>query len=131
MGKLNSNDLHPKVRTINHRRLFQTFHNKDQSEIENLMRKLLTPSEIEIFSKRIAVAVLLEMGADYREIGDLLKVSKSTIAHVNNLYRYDEDLRDLASDFVKEESKPREKYYSLNQVATDLGIELNQIFSKR
>ncbi|HET7713224.1 MAG TPA: Trp family transcriptional regulator, partial [Patescibacteria group bacterium] len=75
---------------------------------EELMGRVLTPSEIEMVSKRISIAVLLEVGADYRQIQQLIKVSKATIAKVNNLYRYDEPFRKLIQKFVKEEhsSKP-------------------------
>ena len=91
------------------------------------MTELLSPSEIEMISKRIAIAVLLETGSDYREIQQILKVSKGSIAKVNNLYRYNEGLRELIARFVKEEQiKEPQKHYSLNQVATDIGLEIRK-----
>lgn len=131
MGKLNINEVEPRVRSINRRRLYQVFKGRDEEEVKELMGKLLTQSEIEMLSKRIAVAVLLEMGYDYRTIRQLLKVSDATIAKINNLYLYDEDLRELIEKFVKEELKPpSQKYYSLNQVASDLGFEINKLVNR-
>lgn len=130
MGKLNINQVEPKVRSINRRRLYHAFHNLSEKEVAELMGKLLTQSEIEMFSKRIGVAVLLELGHDYATIRQILKVSDATIAKINNLYLYDEKLRDLIRDFVKEELKPPSKYYSLNQVAVDLGFEINKVLRR-
>ncbi len=122
MGKINSHELSRQVRTLNHRRLFQSLQNKDLAEVEELMRQVLSPSEIEMISKRIAVATLLEVGADYRQIQDLLKVSKATIAKVNNLYRYHENFRKEVRKFVAEEHQSRGRGYTLTRAAKELGL---------
>ena len=123
MGKINSSEVHRKVRSINRRRLYQTFQNKSFAEVEELMGRVLTPSEIEMVSKRIAIAVLLEVGADYRQIQQLIKVSKATIAKVNNLYRYDEPFRKLIQKFVKEEYSSKSSF-TLTGAAKGLGEAL-------
>lgn len=124
MGKINSHELDQRVRAVNHRRLFQVFQDKNLPEIEALMRQLLSPSEVEMISKRIAIAVLLEIGADYREIQDILKVSKTTVAKANNLYRYDENIRTTIQKFVAEEHRPKKRDYTLTQAAKDMGFAL-------
>ena len=124
MGKINSHELNDKVRAVNYRRLFQTFQDNNYSETEHIMRKLFTPSELEMLGKRIGID-LLEVGAGYRDIDDILKVSKSTVARVNNSFRYDKEFREIIKEFVKEEYKPRKKYgYTLTQAAKDLGLIL-------
>ena len=61
---------------------------KDQEEAEKLIFDFLTPTERVVLSKRLAIALLLEKEYDYRTIGDILKVSSSTIAHVNNARKH-------------------------------------------
>lgn len=125
MGKINTHELSPKVREINHRRLFQILQERGFDEVSFVTRKILSPSEVEMVSKRIAIAVLLEAGADYKGIQDILKVSKMNIAKVNNLYRYDTEFREIIKKFVKEEFRPKKRGgYTLTQAAKDLGLVL-------
>jgi uncharacterized protein YerC len=57
---------------------------KNETEAKELIFDFLTPTERIVQSKRLAIALLLEKEYDYRTIGDILKVSSATIAHVNN-----------------------------------------------
>ncbi len=56
---------------------------KSVSEMESFFRDLMTPQEIETFSERFKVAVMLTKGVPYREIYDKTGVSTATITRVN------------------------------------------------
>jgi uncharacterized protein YerC len=56
---------------------------KDQRDAEDLISDLFSPTEKTMFAKRIAIALLLLNGYEYREISIILKVSLGTIASVN------------------------------------------------
>jgi len=66
------------------KRIFEVFEKtltdlKDKDEVKNFIADIFTPTEKIMFSKRLAIAVLLAKGYDYREIGGVLKVSSTTI----------------------------------------------------
>lgn len=56
---------------------------KSVSEAEGFFRDLMTPQEIETFSERFKVAVMLTKGVSYREIYDKTGVSTATVTRVN------------------------------------------------
>ncbi len=56
---------------------------KTTTEAEAFFRDLMTPQEIETFSERLKVAVMLTKGVSYREIYDKTGVSTATITRVN------------------------------------------------
>jgi len=55
---------------------------KSIQEADNFLRDFFTDTEIETFSKRLAVAYWLKKGRSYLNIRDNLKVSSATIATV-------------------------------------------------
>lgn len=55
-----------------------------RDDIEAFLSDLLTPTEKIMLGKRLAIAILLETGYNYREISLTLKVSTSTVATVVN-----------------------------------------------
>ena len=55
---------------------------KSTQEADNFLRDFFTESEIETFSKRLAIAYWLIKGRSYSNIHDNLKVSSATIATV-------------------------------------------------
>ena len=57
-------------------------HLKNRGDIENFVDDLLTPTEKIMLSKRLAIAVLLAKGYNYRDICQILKISSSTINSV-------------------------------------------------
>ena len=57
---------------------------KTSEEVEVLLNDLLTPSEKIMFSKRLAIAFLLNEGKTYSEISKKLKVSFATINQVKS-----------------------------------------------
>ena len=57
---------------------------KTDGEVEMLLNDLLTPSERIMFSKRLAIAFLLNEGKTHLEISKAIKVSFTTINLVSN-----------------------------------------------
>jgi TrpR-related protein YerC/YecD len=57
---------------------------KDRNELETFLGDFFTESEIEAFSKRLAIAYWLKKGRSYSNIKDNLKVSSATIASVQS-----------------------------------------------
>ncbi len=60
---------------------------KTEKDVEEIFDDLFTPGEKIMFSKRSAIAILLEKGKTYFEISQLLKVSSATINAVKNSIR--------------------------------------------
>lgn len=58
---------------------------KDVSEAQVFCKDFFNASEIEVFSKRLAIAYWLKKGRSYNNIKDNLKVSSATIATVQEL----------------------------------------------
>lgn len=52
-------------------------------DIKNFLNGLLTKTEKIMLAKRLAIAFLLNRGYNYRDIGDALKVSTSTVVRIN------------------------------------------------
>lgn len=57
---------------------------KNHQEVFDFLADLLTPTERLMFSKRIAIAILLAKGYEYESIKNILKVRQSTVATVRN-----------------------------------------------
>lgn len=69
------------------KRIFEVFEKtlidlRDKNEVKNFIADIFTPTERIMFSKRLAIAVLLTKGYDYRTISSILKVSFATINSV-------------------------------------------------
>lgn len=58
---------------------------KGREEVHNFLKDFFTENEIEVFSKRLAVAYWLKKGRSYSNIKDNLKVSSATIASVQSM----------------------------------------------
>lgn len=54
----------------------------DKGEVSIFFSEFFTPNEKINFTKRLAIAILLYKGYDWRAIRDLLKVSEGTIAKI-------------------------------------------------
>ena len=59
----------------------------DKNEVEQLLNDFFTKTERIMFSKRLAIAVLLLKEYDFKTISKTLKVSSSTIMRVNYLIK--------------------------------------------
>ncbi len=56
---------------------------KTKKRVSGFLKEFLTPTEQVMLAKRLAIAFLLTKGYSYREVGDILRVSKSTIGFVS------------------------------------------------
>lgn len=94
-------------------------HLRNRGDIQNFISDLLTPTEKIMLSKRLAIAVLLAKGYNYRQVCQILKISSGTInavikhqlingagykVIVNKILR-DEDLQKFFLDIEKTVSK--------------------------
>lgn len=61
---------------------------KNPEEINDFIEDFLSPVEKIMLAKRLAIAVLLGRGYDYRQIREILKVTPGTIAGVNLKLKY-------------------------------------------
>jgi TrpR-related protein YerC/YecD len=55
---------------------------KNQDEATRLFGDILSPTELEVIAKRVAIAIFLDKGRSYENIKSTLKVSSATIASV-------------------------------------------------
>jgi len=76
--RLSSKKLSPALK--NQLATFSDF--KNTSEIEVFLKDFFTDSELEAFSKRLAISYWLKKGRSYENIKTNLKVSSATIASV-------------------------------------------------
>jgi TrpR-related protein YerC/YecD len=78
--------LNPSLKKEIERSFYQTIADlRDIAEAEKFLSDFLTETEMESFSKRLAVAYWLKKGRSYNNIKDNLKVSTATIASVQNM----------------------------------------------
>lgn len=68
----------------------ETFvHIRKKDQLQSFVTEFLTPTERIMLAKRLAIAVLLTKGHDYRSIANLVRVTPSTIARVNVFLKYE------------------------------------------
>lgn len=58
---------------------------KSKEDSETFIKDFFTESEVELLSKRLAIAYWLKKGRSYKNIKDNLKVSSATIASVQSM----------------------------------------------
>ncbi|MEK7611600.1 MAG: Trp family transcriptional regulator [Patescibacteria group bacterium] len=83
MPQVSRNKPHPDIG----RRMFELLYKalaeaKKEKEVRDLLQDLITPTERVMLAKRLAIAVLLAKGYDYRQTSFILKVSYGTIGRV-------------------------------------------------
>lgn len=76
-----------------HQRILEIFFGtlvriKSKEEAYQFVKDFLTPTEQIMLSKRLAIAFLLEKDYDFRTISKVLRVSTTTISHVNLMRKY-------------------------------------------
>lgn len=92
---------------------------KNPPSAQQIIEGLLTPTEKIMLVKRLAIALLLEQGYEYREIAKILKVSLPTIATVSASLKYGSDGYKKAVIKILSDEKLREFF---NQVAQKLVV---------
>lgn len=77
---------------------------KKPEEVEGFLDDFLSPVEKIMLAKRLAIAVLLGKGYDYRGIREILKVTPGTVAGVNIKLKYGgRGCKRIVEKFLKEE----------------------------
>lgn len=61
---------------------------KTKNELNNFLDDFLSPIEKTVLAKRLAIAVLIAKGNDYRSIGEILKVTPNTISKMSLHMKY-------------------------------------------
>lgn len=84
MGRVSKRRIDPEIEE----RIFETFWDylatlRNTKDIQEFLISLLSFTEQVMLSKRLAIAVLLARGYNYKEIDETLKVSTSTIGTVH------------------------------------------------
>ncbi len=63
---------------------------KDKEKLKDFIESFFTPTERIVFAKRLAAAVMIAKGTDYRTIKDTLRISPPTIARMSLKIKYEE-----------------------------------------
>jgi len=58
---------------------------KNREEVETILVDLFTETEMQVMTKRLAIAIFLDKGRSYENIRNTLKVSSATIASVGEI----------------------------------------------
>ena len=93
---------------------------KTKNEVLFFFNEFLTPTERIMFSKRLAVGLLIAEGYDYREISNLLKTSTSTISTFSSFYKYGEGYKRVV-DKIKVDKEIKEFLLNLGLKISTLG----------
>lgn len=93
---------------------------KLQSDIYDFLEDFLTPTEKMMLAKRLAVALLLTKGYDYREIRKTLKVGFPMIANVNIWLKYKGKGYKKVIDWILKEEKIEEFWQKIDDVIDDV-----------
>jgi len=85
MVRVSKKYLEEKLRRKSWRRfLDEVRKSKSEDELTVNIKKFLTPAEVTMLEKRLAIPVLLERGLSYRAIGEAIDVSPNTISFVKH-----------------------------------------------
>lgn len=64
---------------------------EDRAEVMAFLKDLLSPTEIRMLAKRLQIADMLAKGYKYQDIQNYVRVTKQTIASVNNKLNFGDD----------------------------------------
>ena len=80
----------------------------EKKAAQKLLEDFLTPTEKIMLAKRLAIAVLLAKDFSYEAIGEIVKVSRPTIARVSTCIRYKgEGYKEFTERVLREEKIAR------------------------
>ncbi|MEX1068571.1 MAG: Trp family transcriptional regulator [Patescibacteria group bacterium] len=95
---------------------------RSASDAAELIQDLFTPTEQEMFKKRIGIAILLEKSYDHRTISEILRVSTTTISKISLWLRFKgAAYRKIAQRLAREE-KWQKIFRFIDQTAYELMI---------
>lgn len=82
---------------------------ESKKQVNDFFTSLLTHTEIEMISKRIAIAKMLQDGYNYQVIKSYLCVTDSTVARMSNVLSNDQNFRVFISQLQKIDKKIDDK----------------------
>lgn len=81
--QVSKRQINPNLKNQIYQLLFQVLADiRSKKEIERFLKEALTPTELEIFAKRMGTAYYLDKGRSYSNIKANLKLSSATISSV-------------------------------------------------
>lgn len=84
MVNISKNEMHPEVRTHIHDQFTDLFiASESVQDLKKLIFEILSPTERTMLAKRVAIIGMLHQGCSGYEISHVLKVSATTIAHID------------------------------------------------
>jgi uncharacterized protein YerC len=93
---------------------------RKKGEVSSFFNEFLTPNERIMFTKRLAVGILIAEGYKYKEIKYLLKISTSTISTFSSFYKYGEKYRKVINK-VKINKEIKQFLLKLGEVISAAG----------
>lgn len=107
------------------RRIFEIFFKtivnlKNTEDVSSFLEDFLTPTEKMMLAKRLAVAVMLAKGYDYREIRKTLRVSFHMVANVNLWLKYKGKVYQKVIERILREEKIEEFWQKIDDVLSNL-----------
>ena len=107
------------------KRIFEIFfgsivHLNNTTDVSQFLDDFLTPTEKMMLAKRLAVAVLLTKGYEYREIRKTLRVSFPMIANVNIWLKYKGKGYQKVIEKILREEKIEEFWQKIDDVITNV-----------
>lgn len=107
------------------KRIFEIFFStivnlRSSEDVASFLEDFLTPTEKMMLAKRLAVAVMLAKGYDYREIRKTLKVSFHMVANVNLWLKYKGKGYQKVIERILREEKIGEFWQKVDDVLSDL-----------
>ena len=76
---------------------------RTKREVQQFFDEFLSPTERIMFTKRLAIGILLAKKYNYREISKLLRVSLTTIGGISLLYKYGNNFRTIIDKLLADE----------------------------
>lgn len=105
--------------------IFETFiqtivNIKSKGQALNFFDNFLTPTEKIMFSKRLAIGILLSQGLTYREIVPILKISTTTIGTFLEHYKYNDGYK-LMIDNIVADKKVKDLLLNITEKFSRIG----------
>lgn len=91
---------------------------KTKEEAIQFVKDFLSPTEQIMLSKRLAIVFLLEKDYDFRTIARVLRVSTTTVSHVNLMRKYGSQGYKIMIEKILSEEKVKEFLLKAGEVVT-------------
>jgi uncharacterized protein YerC len=105
MSQVSKRKLDPELERKIFHYFFLTLSSLNKKELEKFLDDFLSPTERTMLAKRLAIALLLSKGYDYRQISQVLKVSICTVGSVSLMLKLEKGgLRRAVGKALRRES---------------------------